>query len=295
MDSDEGKDTPSSNYNAKQETDATDSKDCNSLQLLHSDATQEESLDAKQQNSLRSQDDSMEGLSETLNETTLSSEHILQEVTKSVVVKEDSLEIIAQQVEGICEAKKMEKAVQEKLVTDEGLEDTGDVEDDAIAVTDYVLTKARSSFSRDDEEEIENDAVEVTDNIPELGEKENREEPNRSKEDALKEREVVDVAFAKNFKTEMFGGIVVPNQSFATRNDAGINDDLAERQEGNVEEQNLIELEEAVGRQREAAQRSKEAERLHLEVVRQPGCPVTGNFAKAFGISANFIQVVNLM
>ena len=43
----------------------------------------------------------------------------------------------------------------------------------------------------------------------------------------------------------------------------------------------------------EALERQKEAERLHQEVVNQPGCPTTGDFVKAFGISANSIQVIN--
>ena len=44
-------------------------------------------------------------------------------------------------------------------------------------------------------------------------------------------------------------------------------------------------------RKSEAETRLAEATRLHMEVLRQPGCPKTGDFCKAFGISANSIEV----
>merc|ERR550517_2113952 len=62
-----------------------------------------------------------------------------------------------------------------------------------------------------------------------------------------------------------------------------------ETKESEEEVQNPTGLEEVA--RAEAVERQLEAERLHLEVVNQPGCPKTGDFVKAFGISANSIQL----
>ena len=306
VDSEKGKDVLSSknkdllrSKDDEKDRDATKlkAKDGNtSFQLLHSDVTQEESLDDLHQNSARSQDESAVSLSETLNETTISSEDSTQDV-----VKNTSLEII-DYLEEKCEAKKMLEAMEKKLkVSAEGLEDTGDVEDDAVAVTDEVLTNIKLFNSRDDEE-VENDAVEVTDNLSQCSVERNTAESNRSKDDILKEPQVGEpaedfsTACSNYFKKEFTDGVIIPNTSdfhhddIASSNDIEVNEETKDSEE---EVQNPTELEEVA--RAEAVERHLEAERLHLAVVNQPGCPTTGNFAKAFGISANSIQVINLL
>ena len=76
----------------------------------------------------------------------------------------------------------------EKLA--EGLEDTADFEDDAVAVTDESLTNNIKSFNSQDDEDDENDAVEVTDNLAQCGNEKNTTELCRSEEDVSKEFEV---------------------------------------------------------------------------------------------------------
>ena len=266
-----------SNITVGEDANSKEDKDVNlALQLqLHCDATQEESVDAQHQSScMRTYSDTsmQEGLSETLNETTISSENISTELKQDDVIKDESLEIIDHLVEEKHEAEEIvEEAIEEKLAGAEGLEDTGDFEDDAVAVTDEVLTK---SFNSRDDEDVENDAVEVTDNILHCGNEKSTAELQKSKEEL----------------EEPSDGIVIPNTSDFHHDDIAIGNDLApgtierEMLQQELPAQNLNTLEDALERQ-------KEAERLHQEVVNQPGCPSTGDFAKAFGISANSIQV----
>ena len=284
-----------SNITVGEDANSKEDKDVNlALQLqLHCDATQEESVDAQHQSScMRTYSDTsmQEGLSETLNETTISSENISTELKQDDVIKDESLEIIDHLVEEKQESEEIvEEAIEEKLAGAEGLEDTGDFEDDAVAVTDEVLTK---SFNSRDDEDVENDAVEVTDNISHCGNEKSTAELQKSKE----ELEEPGQDYSKNncsantFKNELSDGIVIPNTSDFHHDDIAIGNDLAlgtierEKLQQELPAQNLNTLEDALERQ-------KEAERLHQEVVNQPGCPSTGDFAKAFGISANSIQV----
>merc|ERR1712192_280177 len=118
-----------------------------------------------------------------------------------------------------------------------------------------------------------------------------RGELNRSKEDILKELEAGEptkdcsTACSNHLKKELTEGVVIPNTSDFHHDDIAIGNDVGV----NEEVQNPTELEEV--RRAEARERQLEAERLHLEVVNQPGCPKAGDFAKAFGISANSIQL----
>merc|ERR1712192_224018 len=118
-----------------------------------------------------------------------------------------------------------------------------------------------------------------------------RGELNRSKEDILKELEAGEptkdcsTACSNHLKKELTEGVVIPNTSDFHHDDIAIGNDVG----GNEEVQNPTELEEV--RRAEARERQLEAERLYLEVVNQPGCPKAGDFAKAFGISANSIQL----
>ena len=287
--------------------DENDSKDI--------DATQEESVDAQHQNSFRrSLDNSTESLSETLNETTVSSENIPTEVKKDVIVKDDSLEII----DHLVEEKHKAKILVEKLAVAEGLEDTADFEDDAVAVTDEGLTNNIKSFNSQDDEDDENDAVEVTDNLSQCGNKRNTAELYRSEEDISKELEVqqeveengrdCSLACTDNFEKELSEGVVIPNTSDFDHDDIALSNDVGESDQvqnpTGPEERRAEALEREIEGEKlqnsntmepvEALGRRKEAERLHLEVVNQPGCPTTGDFAKTFGISANSIQVINL-
>merc|ERR1712181_192681 len=118
-----------------------------------------------------------------------------------------------------------------------------------------------------------------------------RGELNRAKEDILKELEAGEptkdcsTACSNHLKKELTEGVVIPNTSDFHHDDIAIGNDVGV----NEEVQNPTELEEV--RRAEARERQLEAERLHLEVVNQPGCPKAGDFAKAFGISANSIQL----
>merc|ERR1712192_46388 len=118
-----------------------------------------------------------------------------------------------------------------------------------------------------------------------------RGELNRSKEDILKELEAGEptkdcsTACSNHLKKELTEGVVIPNTSDFHHDDIAIGNDVGV----NEEVQNPTELEEV--RRAEARERQLEAERLHQEVVNQPGCPRAGEFAKAFGISANSIQL----
>ena len=302
--------------NNSKDIDETESKDKNvnlTHQSLHCDATQEESLDAPHQNNFtRSLDNSTESLSETLNETTVSSENIPTEVKKDVIVKDDSLEII----DHLVEEKHKAKIFVEKLA--EGLEDTADFEDDAVAVTDEGLANNAKSFNSRDDEDDENDAVEVTDNHSQCGNERNTSELHRSEEDIPKELEVqqeveengreCSLDCANNFEKELSEGVVIPNTSDFQHDDIALSNDVGESDQvqnpTGPEERRAEALEREIEGEKlqnsntmepvEALGRRKEAERLHLEVVNQPGCPTTGDFAKTFGISANSIQVINL-
>ena len=302
--------------NNSKDIDETESKDKNvnlTHQSLHCDATQEESLDAPHQNNFtRSLDNSTESLSETLNETTVSSENIPTEVKKDVIVKDDSLEII----DHLVEEKHKAKIFVEKLA--EGLEDTADFEDDAVAVTDEGLANNAKSFNSRDDEDDENDAVEVTDNHSQCGNERNTAELYRSEEDIPKELEVqqeveengreCSLACTNNFEKELSEGVVIPNTSDFHHDDIALSNDVGESGQVHHPTEPEVRGAEVVEREMEgerlqnsnslepaeAFERRKEAERLHLEVVNQPGCPTTGDFAKTFGISANSIQVINL-
>merc|ERR1712181_200346 len=120
-----------------------------------------------------------------------------------------------------------------------------------------------------------------------------RGELNRAKEDILKELEAGEptkdcsTACSNDLKKELTEGVVIPNTSDFHHDDIAIGNEETKESE---EVQNPTGLLEVVKRA-EAMERQMEAERLHLEVVNQPGCSRAGDFAKAFGISANSIQL----
>ena len=244
------------------------------LQIFQADLTMEESLYAEHSNILKSLDDSVEGLSETLNETTFSSDDISQSVLK----KEKSLEGFSSQDY----QNEIENA--EKLSHPGALEDTGDIEDDAVAVTDEILPNSGECGESqvDEEKESEDDAVEVTDETF---------APNSNVEcveELLKSRQ----AFP-DFEDK----ILISSTSNANYDDiSSQNIEMKKESESittvGLEAENTLTLYEI--RKSEAETRLAEATRLHLEVLRQPGCPKTGDFCKAFGISANSIEVLNM-
>ena len=243
------------------------------LQIFQADLTMEESLYAERSNILKSLDDSIEGLSETLNETTFSSDDISQSVLK----KEKSLEGFSSQDY----QNEIENA--EKLSHPGALEDTGDIEDDAVAVTDEILPNSGGCGESqvDEEKESEDDAVEVTDETF---------APNSNVEcveELLKSRQ----AFP-DFEDK----ILISSTSNANYDDiSSQNIEMKKENESitpvGLEAENKLKLFEI--RKSEAEMRLAEAARLHMEVLRQPGCPKTGDFCKAFGISANSIEVMH--
>ena len=243
------------------------------LQVFQADLTMEESLYAERSNILKSLDDSIEGLSETLNETTFSSDDISQSVLK----KEKSLEGFSSQDY----QNEIENA--EKLSHPGALEDTGDIEDDAVAVTDEILPNSGGCGESqvDEEKESEDDAVEVTDETC---------APNsyvESVEELLKSRQA-----SPDFEDK----ILIPSTSNANYDDiSSQNIEMKKENESitpvGLEAENKLKLFEI--RKSEAEMRLAEAARLHMEVLRQPGCPKTGDFCKAFGISANSIEVMH--
>ena len=243
------------------------------LQIFQADLTMEESLYAERSNILKSLDDSIEGLSETLNETTFSSDDISQSVLK----KEKSLEGFSSQDY----QNEIENA--EKLSHPGALEDTGDIEDDAVAVTDEILPNSGGCGESqvDEEKESEDDAVEVTDETC---------APNsyvESVEELLKSRQA-----SPDFEDK----ILIPSTSNANFDDiSSQNIEMKKESESitpvGLEAENTLTLYEI--RKSEAETRLAEATRLHMEVLRQPGCPKTGDFCKAFGICANSIEVMH--